>query len=210
MATAEKRDPWTMKVGSGSGDGYEYVLCPPDNYPGTIVGLFDIGHQHITTKDGREQDVRKIVIAFELVEKRPTDGKPFVLVERYTWSMRDNSNFYALVTNVTGAKFRDGDSFNPLTLVGVNVMVGVTNVQAGERVYHNVGSVGRFPKSFPAPPEPITKPVAWSVLSGDPFPRDAESLPFVYGKSIYTLATESSEWKARIAVAAQGEDDIPF
>lgn len=205
------KNPWEMKVGSGSSDGYEYVLCPPDNYPGTIVGIYDIGHQHVKLKDGTEQDVRKIVVVFELSEKRPTDGKPFILLERYTWSMRDNSNFYALVKNVTGSTFRDGETFNPLSLMGTHVMVGVTNTQAGERTYHNVGSVGRFPKSFPAPPEPVTKLIAWSVLSGEPFPREAESLPFVYGKSIYTLATESSEWKSRVAPSAPiNEAEIPF
>lgn len=210
--TPKPSNPWDMKVGSGGSSDYQYVLCPAGNYPGTIVGLYDIGHQHVVAQDGRQMDVRKLVLVFELVEKRP-DGKPFVLAERYTWSMRDNSKFYPLVVNITGTKFKDGDSFNPLTLIGMPVMVSVTNTQNGDKTYHNVGGVARYPKNFPAPPDPVTVPQAWSVLEGKPFPHEADSLPYIYGKPIRALAEESAEWK-KIGVIPQPQTDdegsIPF
>lgn len=209
--TPKPTNPWEMKVGQGAGEGYQYFPCPPGNYPGTVVGLYDIGHQHVVLRDGREQDVRKLILVFELTEKRP-DDKPFILAERYTWSMRDNSNFYALVTNITGSKFKEGDSFNPLTLVGMPVMVSITNIQNGEKTYHNVGGVARYPKNFPTPPAPTVQPQAWSILEGKPFPPEADSLPYVYGKSIRALAEESAEWKKVGVIPQPATDDseIPF
>lgn len=215
--TPKPTNPWLMKVGSGSGESYQYVPCPPGNYPGTVVGLYDIGFQKVIRQDKTEAEEHKLVLVFELTEKRP-DDRPFILTERYTWSMRDNSNFYALVTNVTGEKFKITDpnnppTFNPLTLLGMPVMVSVTNTQKGDKVYHGVSTIARYPKNFPAPPDPVTTPQAWSVVEGKPFPPEADSLPYVYGKPIRALAEESAEWKKMGVIpqpSSDEEDPIPF
>jgi hypothetical protein len=208
---APAKDPWTMEVGGGSGGG-EYVLCPPGNYPGVIVGIFDLGHQTIKTKDKGEQEIRKLALVYELAKQRP-DGKPFILAETYTWSMRDNSYFYALAAGVTGKQFKTGDTFSPLYLLDGPVMVNVTNTSNGDKTYHNVNSVNQFPDGFPAP-KAVNKPVSWSVMTGDPFPAGLDWLPFVYGKPIKTLAEASSEFKARsqtLQGPGQGPgDSIPF
>jgi hypothetical protein len=209
-------DPWTMEVGAG-GSGSDYVCCPPCNSPGTIVGIFDIGHQSVQTKDKGIQEVRKLVLVFELIKKRP-DGKPFVMAKNYTWSMRDNSNFYALATGATGKKFKEGEKFNPLSLLGGPVMINVTNTQSGEKTYHDIDAIAQFPDGFPFP-TPIYPATSWSVMTGDGFPSGLDWLPYVYGKSIKALAEESAEWRKRGAQSQaqppagpgqQPGDGIPF
>lgn len=197
---------WDMEVKKDSGSG-DYVACPPGNFPATIVGLFDVGHQPETNDKGANIEVRKLVLVFELAKKRP-DGKPFILCQRYTWSMKDNSNFYKLASNVTGIKFVDGAKFNPLPLVGLPVMVSVTNTTSGDKTYHNVGSVAGFPEGFPAP-EPTLTPVRWTVLADAPFPDGLTWLPYVYGKSIKSLAEDSSEARKKAGYAAPGQGAVP-
>lgn len=220
MATATTAAPtandvWSIEVKNGSGGG-DYVLCPAGNHPGTIVGLFDIGHQDETNMKGEPEQKRKLVLAYELAKKRP-DGKPFVLAREYTWSMGEKANFYKDVVNVTGISFKEGDKFNPLTLMALPVMVSVKHTGGGEKTYHNVSAVTQFPEGFPAP-EPTIRPVAWSVLTGEPFPPGSDWLPFVFGQSIFEKAEQSREAKQRKApqpVAGAGtpggdDADIPF
>lgn len=212
-------DPWTVKVGGG-GQGGDYVLCPAGNYRGTIIGLYDIGTQHVNRPDGSARDLRRLVIVFELAKKRP-DGQPFVLGERYTFSMNEKANLYGLVTNVLGAKLKDGDTFSVAGLLGQPVMVTVTHTSKGEgegaKTYHNVGAVSPFPEDMAdAVPKPTFLPARWSVAEGTPFPAGREYLPHIYGESIQALAEGSAEWRKRAgassARAAVGADDpdIPF
>lgn len=210
----QQADPWTVKVGGG-GQGGDYVLCPAGNYRGTVVGLYDIGTQHVNRPDGSARDLRRLVLVFELVKKRP-DGQPFVLGERYTFSMNEKANLFALVTNVLGAKLKDGDTFSVAALLAQPVMVTVTHTSKGEgegaKVYHNVGAVSQFPEDMAdALPKPTHPPELWSVSGGAPFPPGREYLPLLYGESVQALAEGSAEWKKRAAPAAPaaGEDDRP-
>jgi hypothetical protein len=166
-----------------------------------------------------------------LVKKRP-DGAPFVVMRRYTKSLNEKSNLYKELCNLLGSRLKDGEKFNPSKLVGFPVLVAVTNKQEGERTYHDVSSIAQYPEGFP-PIAPTYPRVVWSVLTGEPFPAGLDWLPYVYGKSIETLARMSHEAKARgegeidyfplpprqgpgpandplSPPAARGADDIPF
>lgn len=211
----QKKDPWSVKVGgSGSGD-FKYELLVEGTYPGTIVGLYDIGeHEVKDMKKGETYLSRKLIMVFEMDEKK-SNGEPFVLVQRYTFAMVKTAHLYKLAKNVLGSKFReDATDFNVLPLMGCPVMVAVSNTKVGDKSYHNVESVSSYPKGFPAPESHMTQ-VAWSVSSDEPLPDSAASLPFIYGKSIRQLAEESQEWKARssgeiVQFTEDGIDDIPF
>jgi hypothetical protein len=96
-----------------------------------------------------------------------------VLADRQTWSMSNNSNFYALVTNLTGPK-KEGERFDPRVLAGMPVMVQVTNntvtdKKGKDKTYHNIGTVAQFPEGLPFP-TPSRPPLIWSVMEGKPVP----------------------------------------
>ena len=225
--TANEPGIWEMEVAESSGG--DFTPCPAGNYPATIVGLFDIGHQPETRKDQKtgavsEVEVRKLVLVYELSKKAP-DGRPFVMGDRVTWSMRDNSNFFKLVTNVLGERFNPGQKFTPTRLLGKAVMVNVTNTEKDDKgkFFANVGNVSSFPEGFPEP-TPAHASILWSVLDGTPFPTSAGPwLPFIFGKTISALAAESAEAReagrskpspvASALAPGSGEakdDDIPF
>ena len=214
----KKSDPWEMTAGS-AGSKQDFQPCTPGVHRGVIVGLFDVGFQ---TEYNREKnqyvEVRKVILIVELAKKRPDGSGPFVLANRYTWSMRDNSNFYKMVTNVLSKRFAEGEKFSPLSLIGKPVMAAVSNTQNGEKTYHNLDSLTAYPEDMPEI-EPIHTPISWSVQSGVPFPDNTGWLPWVYGKTIYDLVKESAEWRrkgadngaAQSAAAAAAKDkEIPF
>jgi hypothetical protein len=187
-------DPWEMEVGAG-GSGGDYVLCPAGNYPANIVAMIDVGHQNEINDKGETYLSRKLVVAYRLTKKRP-DGKSFVLAERYTWSMKSNSNFYTLACGVTGQKFKDGEIFNPKSILGICCMVQVANSSGkkdASKTFHNITSVAQFPEGLPCPV--VDSPLlAWSVLEGKPLP-DVSWIPYVYGDSIPAMVESSKEWK---------------
>src|SRR5262245_46269249 len=126
-------DDWTMEVPKpGQGD---YVLCPAGNFPATIIAVIDVGTHEETNQNNREaRKVRKVVLAFELKKQKP-DGKPFILADRYTWSMSEKAKFYGIVCGVIGRKFREGEKFDPRMLLGTAVMLNVSNDTKGEKTY---------------------------------------------------------------------------
>lgn len=211
-ATTTAYDPWQMEVTTGGGG--EYELCPPGNYPACICALVDVGHHDANDKDGNPYQRRLLVLGYELAKKKK-DGKPFILAERYTWSMSNNANFYTLAVNLTGPK-KEGERFDPRTLVGMFVMVQVTNQETTKngktKTYHNVGTVAQFPEGLPTPQATRT-PMAWSVMENQP-PPDTSWLPYVYGESVAKMIEASHEFKAgkvpaTAAAAVLSEEDRP-
>jgi hypothetical protein len=211
-------DPWEMEVGAG-GSGGDYVLCPPGNYPANIIGLVVVGHQDETNDKGESYQSLKLVLAFRLAKKRP-DGKPFILAEKYTWSMKNTSNFYALACGLTGKKYQDGEKFNPKSILGICCMVQVANASGKKdpsKTYHNIAGVAQFPEGLPAPMVD-SPPLAWAVFDGKPLP-DVSWIPHVYGESVAKMVESSAEWKAgKVPTGppkadgngATKDSDIPF
>ncbi len=190
---AATNDPWEMEVGTG---GSDYENCPPGNYPGNVVALIDVGMQQETSKDGEAFQARKLVVAFKLV-KKDSKGKPFVVAERYTWSMRDNSNFYALASGLTGRKFAQGETFSPKSIAGMPCMVQIIardgrDKKGNARTYSNIGSVAQFPEGLPFPTVD-SPPLCWSVREGKPLP-DVSWVPRVYGDDVAKMVRESDEY----------------
>ena len=211
MATATQ-NPWKTTIPEPSGNG-EYTPCPAGNHPGRICGLFDVGHHPVDRSDQKTGqvktvDVRQLVIVFEL-SKKQTTGQPFTMAVRYTFSMNEKATLYSFVKNVTGAVPRPGQEFDPTTLLGRPVMVTVIHKgnADGTKTYANIGAVAAWPEGFPEPTWTIP-PIAWSVLESAPFPEAAWH-PYIFGKSIKTLAGECKEARGYSTPASSAGSVIP-
>lgn len=211
--------PWEMetKKGGGAGDGKPFEVCPAGNYPATLVGIFDVGNQPSLDDNKQPIERRQVVLVFELM-KKDSNGKPFLMANRYTWSMHEKATFYSIACNLTGKKFGDGERFDPRSLLGAPCMVQVTNTAPNDKgkVFANVKAVTSYPEGFPAI-APGREPLAWSVMDGTP-PPDGSWVPYVYGKSLSDLIQMSAEYREgkvpggaggrdRAAVLSEGEDD---
>jgi hypothetical protein len=212
-------DPWAMTADSKTGDG-TFEVCPKGNLPGRIVGVIDLGHQRYMFS-GEEKESRQIVLIIEM-NKKQTNGKPFVMGERYTWSFNAKSNFREIVESVTGESFPDGKSFRPPVLLGLPVFVNVIHKagkdkKGNDTTYANIQGISQFPDEMPQPPSPTNPLTMWTPLSGETFPDDTW-MPRVYGKVIKDLARESREMRQPGGAAGghaspastQTDEDIPF
>jgi hypothetical protein len=187
---------WEMEAAKGGEQG-EWENCPPGNYPSNVVGLFDIGTHTEFNKDKNENyDVRQLVLVLEL-QKKDSKGKNFFMAKKFTWSMRDNSNWYKLVSALTGTKFADGQKYDPRKLVGMPCMAMVTettgtNKKGKTTTYANLETISQYPDGFPLPAG-YRPPLCWSVSEGTPLP-DVAWVPNVYGKSLQKLVEECKEF----------------
>jgi hypothetical protein len=207
---------------STKGGENNYELCPSGNHPGAIVGLFDVGHHEAKSDKGEPYSRRELILCYEIAKKK-ADGKPFILGQRYTWSLRDNSTFYKIVAGVRGTAPAEGEKLDPRQLIGTPILVQVAHKvvksEKGEKTYHNVASVSQYPEGL-APYQVQTPSVAWSVAEGRPF-QNLDWLPWVYGQSIEDWAKESEEGRSGKFPTSPGslpserrqhpsDDDVPF
>lgn len=185
MATS----PWKKKV-SESGDG-DFVPCPPGNHPGRVAAIFDVGH-HAEVFNGKAKDTQKLVIVFEL-SKKDSNGKPYCMAVRYTFSTNEKSNFFKVVQSMLGRAFQPGEEIDVESLLGLVVLVNVVHKPSGDKTYANVTSVSCYPEGMPQPTFQH-EPILWSIqeLPGRPFPEQGW-LPRVYGKPIKQVVEESRE-----------------
>jgi len=211
---------WDVEVTKDTGPMATFETPPAGNHRATVVGLVDIGHHKVDKDDGTTYDQRQIVVVYEL-SKTDTKGNPFVMGQKFNRSMRDNSNFYAMVCNLTGTKYQEGQKFDPRCLVGKPCMVQVLHTAGKSKkgkdvTYANIGSVSQFPDDLPAP-VPTYKPLVWSVGGGEPIPSE-KWLPVIYGKTVDGLIRESVEFgKGGISAATEtaevepiDDDAVPF
>jgi hypothetical protein len=183
---------WTQKATNGEGGNFE--TPPPDNYGAIIVAMFDVGTHDsgFLDKSGNRKFSRYLFLALELNAKDST-GKPFVLLERFAWTMHRDATWRSTVESITGRTFQDGESFDPRSVVGLAVMAQVINESKGTKTYSKIGGLAQFPKGFPAPVQGL-RGGAWSALSGDPFPDSVSMwLPRWYGENLKDIAAKSLE-----------------
>jgi hypothetical protein len=182
-------DPWTMEATSGGGGG-DFEVCPAGNIPATVIGLFDIGYQD-EDYNGERKEVRQVVVVYEM-SKKQTTGQPFVMGQKFTWSLNAKASFRKMVESLTGTTFAESQKFDPRTLVGMPCMVQVAHDKktkdGKERVYPKISAVAQFPDGLPAP-SAVREPIVYSVVTGEPFPAGTEWLPFIYGANIRDLAS---------------------
>jgi hypothetical protein len=203
-------DPWDVEA-KVNGSGEDYECCPADNYPASIVGMFDVG-THDETYNGETKSAQKLVLVYELSEKRK-DGKPFILAERYTFSLNKKARLKNVIEALLSRSIADGERINFRDLVSLPCMVNVGNsekIKDGKtKRYHNILGIAKLPKGMPIPEYTVT-PILWSVKGTEPFPLSADWLPLIYGQTIEDIAKNSAEAKSRRLAEIENGEDIKF
>jgi hypothetical protein len=203
-------DPWEVEA-KPEGTGGSYECCPADNYPGAIVGLFDVG-THAETFNGETKDSHKVIFVYELSETQ-ANGKPFILAEKYTLSLNSKAKMKKVLEALHGRTIAEGEKISLRQLAGMACMVNVGNTETVKdgkpRKYHNILGISKLPKGMP-PFKPTLEPVLWSVKQDEPFPISLDWLPLIYGQTIEDIAKNSKEAKAKRIQVIEAGQDIPF
>jgi hypothetical protein len=127
MSTATA-SPFAKKADDTESGNYEQP--PPGLHPCVLVGLIDLGTQKSDMMNDRGEypELRKFFYVWELTKKFDNSGQNFLVGNSYTDSMHKKSGQRALVEGWLGRTFKDGEEFDPASLIGQK---GLCNLVSG-------------------------------------------------------------------------------
>lgn len=182
--------------------------APEGAHPGRLVRIVDVGSQ-VTPffhEDGSPVVSRKLSISWELYCDRMTDGRPYMVSEKYTRSLNEKSGLYKLCKQWLGKEWDEAllaGGFNFSSLLGRACLVTVNHQTSKQgKTFAKLGAVTVLPKGLKADDQ-----VNPSLLFDLDKPDRAvlELLPKWQQEEI----GKSPEWKAFVGVAP-ADDSIPF
>jgi hypothetical protein len=191
-----------MKAEDSKNDGEFTELIPQDNYPGVLVGIFDLGTHREQYQGNDAKEVHKIFLVWELLTAKKSGSQAnHTIGKEYTYSFHEKSAFRKMVEAWKGSKFKDGEDFDASVMLGRPCLVGVSNNQSKsdpEKTYARIETISGLPKVDGKPmaiPKGQYKPIIWSIGDG-PIPA-ADWIPRIFGRPLAEKVQESPEWKSQ-------------
>lgn len=151
--------------------GESYETPSEANHPGALVALIDLGTHRETYKDGKTNDVRKIMLVFELDEKSETLGGNHTIRKEVTLTTSPKSSLRKIMESMRGRAYAEGETIDITKAVGRPCLCNVKHKISGTgNTYANLESVSPLPKGMPPfkPTYPLTQ---WELDCGRPFPE---------------------------------------
>lgn len=173
-------------------DTINFVPHPEGQVRAVCVDVVDLGMVD-TTFQNKSKKKHKCRIVFQ-TEAKMEDGKPFLLMARYTVSLNEKGWLRPFLESWRGKSFDPEElkGFDLETLIGVNAVVQVVHKKEGEKTYANISAIMKPMKGMK--PLQATDYVrvkdrtddnkgAYGAESGDPVTKDAagdddEEVPF--------------------------------
>lgn len=205
-------------------EGGDYTPPPPGTHPAICYRFIDLGTQKTTYK-GEAKTAHKIILSWEITDPdvRMEDGHPFVVNQRFTWSMHEKATLRKTLEAWRGQPFVDTDfgpgGFNIRKLIGVGCYLSILHEEKEGKTYANIGAVMKLPKGASA--GELHNPTVFFSLDPDEFDRDVfNSL----SERLQETIRESPEYQALVRPPspadyvppafdenpAAGMSDIPF
>jgi hypothetical protein len=196
-----------------------YEMLPAGTHLAVCNRVVDLGMQE-TTFGSKHQ----IMLAWETVEEKMSDGRPFAISRRYVLSTDRRSNFRADLEGMLGRPLTSEDfgKFDLSTLLGLAALLQVKHDVRESRTFVNVANVMAPPKGTPA----RLSANGAICFSFDPFDRNAfDALPtwiqdIIRRSPEYTAATRAASGQTGStaqhlhAVLGKGkdlpQDAVPF
>jgi len=146
--------------------GNEFELAPAGTHLAVCYRVIDLGTQK-STYNGKEKEQHKILISWELADEMMTDGKPFIIGQRYTWSMSEKATLRKHLESWRGAAFQDKDfagppnGFNIRNILGKGCILTIAHKEEGDRTYANITGIGKLMKGMTSPMPTNTQMFLW-------------------------------------------------
>lgn len=128
-------------------------LPPPDGpQAAACYRLIDLGTQD-GSYQGKPNRKRSLLITWELFsEERMTDGRPFSIGKKYTWSMGEKASLRKDLEMWRGKSFTDADfgpnGFEIKRILGTPCLLTIMHEHKNDTVYANVKGISRLPKGM--------------------------------------------------------------
>lgn len=195
--------------------GGDFQIAPEGNHVARLYQIVHLG-TFDTEWQGKPKKRDLIRVSFELcnakTEFKEGEGeRPFVVSEKFTFTMFENGKFRPFVENIRGKRFKDEDeayAFDISQLLGTAVLVNVAHQEGNNgKTYANIIGVGPLPEGMDAPAlHNEAKLIDVDVITDEEFEQLPEYLQKWMG--------ESDEWKRKKAnepkEAEISPDDVPF
>jgi hypothetical protein len=190
-----------------------YEQVEPGTYPARLVRVCDLGDQE-STFSGETNTQRKVLLGFELINERMSDGRPFLASRTYTASLHKMA---ALRRDLEGWFGRpitreDEKSFDLHSLLGKPAMVTVTETESGKRKISGISGPVRG-MEVPA----AETPELYFSLDPMEFKEDIlEEVPEFWRELIktsaqYRMLEEAKEYRLSLVPdPAASTDDFPW
>jgi hypothetical protein len=144
----------------------DFVPPPAGTHLAVCYRFIDLGTQETNFTDaaGHKKSARKVLLGWELPDELMESGKPFVVQQRYTWSMSEKANLRKDLESWRGRAFEESDfgTFNIKNVLGKPCVLTIVHKEDGGKLYANIAAVGKPMKGM-ASPQPVN-PVQYFSL----------------------------------------------
>lgn len=169
-------DFWT-KTATNKGGDFEQV--PPGNYPAALVAIVDLGGQE-NDFGGEKKIEHRVFWCWELVTKKTTSGKNFLIGIDLTYSLHEKAKMRKWIEARLGKSIPDDGEYSIKKELGQKCLLSVKE----KKGYSKIEGVASIPDGITVP-DPVTTPFIWSIPDLKDNKLSLPSwLPFLYGEPL--------------------------
>lgn len=132
-------------------EGKTFTPAPAGSHVAVCVDVADLGVWD-ETWEGESKRTPKLRLVFEIDEKRPEDGKRYVVGAMMTASLGKKANLRKLLDQWRGRPFTDEElkGFDTERLIGASALLTLVHAPKGDKTYANISSAVPLPKQMAA------------------------------------------------------------
>lgn len=161
-----------MSIIAKDSGGGSFTPAPEGTHVARCISVVDLGTQRVEWK-GEEKHQRKVRVAWELpdetIENKETGAlRPMVVAKNYTLSLHEKAGLRHDLEAWRGRAFTEAEraGFDIAKLVAATCLLTIVHKRVDDKVYANVTTVSKIPRTMAAPPEMHNKPIVWSLEDG--------------------------------------------
>ena len=205
-----------MEIPKPSEGGGDFELAPTGTHLAICYRVIDLGTQE-TTWEGQTKHAHKVLIGWELPDEKMSDGRPFIIQQRYTWSMHEKATLRKHLEAWRGTAFVEKDfgkgGFDIKNILGKPCVVSIVHAEHNGKTYANIAGLGKLMKGQTAPPQ--TNPSVYLWLHKD---RWNEAIYASLTDGLKNTIAKSPEYQELASPSTVpdkigndfADDDIPF
>ena len=206
-----------MSVTVSDPGGGDFVPAPAGTHIARCVQVIDLGTQassYYKNDDGTPQEKHKVVIGWELPTELQDSGEPFLVWNRYTASLHENSALRPHLEAWRGRKFSEEElkGFLLSNILDKPCMLNIVHNEGDNKVYANVAAVMAMPKGQ-ACPDRVHDLLDFDINNFDQavFDKLGESTKKTINNSKERRGLAATPPDAHEPTQQQGgDDDVPF
>ena len=132
----------------------EFELAPAGTHLAVCYRVIDLGTQD-SSYNGQAKRQHKILISWEIPDEKMSDGRPFTISQRYTWSMSEKAALRRDLESWRGKPFSEADfgehGFDIQKIIGVGCLLTIVHNGKNGKTYANISAIGKLMKGMQAP-----------------------------------------------------------